>query len=55
LFDNKHGRALLFGGTACMCEMKTAVEDADSFIRTKLQVLENKGYDMNSLYLPTFE
>jgi hypothetical protein len=35
--------------------MKQAVYDADEFVRTKLQALEDKGYDLHGLSLPTYE
>jgi hypothetical protein len=52
-FDNKHGSVALIGGRACWSEITKGVKDADNFMRTKLQALEDKNYDLNGMNLPT--
>jgi len=54
-FDGENGRIVLLGGRDCWKEITQAISDADSFIRTKLQKLEQKDYDMHGLSLPTYD
>lgn len=46
---------MLLGGRDCWKEITEAISDADSYIRTKLQKLEKKDYDMHGLSLPTYD
>jgi len=54
-FDGKHGKLALIGGRDCWKEIQDSVAAADSFVRTKLAKLEDKGYDLHGLSLPTLE
>jgi hypothetical protein len=54
-FDGENGRIVLLGGRDCWKEITEAISDADSYIRTKLQKLEKKDYDMHGLSLPTYD
>lgn len=54
-FDEKCGRVVLIGGRDCWTEITQAVADADEYLRTKLQKMEDRGYDMESMGLPNYE
>lgn len=54
-FDGSNGRVALIGGRDCWREIQDQVAMAESFVRSKLAKLEEKGYDLHGLNLPTLE
>ncbi|MFN7342318.1 MAG: DUF6288 domain-containing protein, partial [bacterium] len=51
--NGKHGKLALIGGRDCWKEIQDSVSAADSFVRTKLAKLEEKGYNPHDFSLPT--
>jgi hypothetical protein len=52
-FDDNNGKVALISGRECWQEIQDGVLMADSFVRTKLAKLEDRGFDLHQMGLPS--
>ena len=52
-FDNEQGMAIIMGGEACWEEIINTIEEADSFIDSNIQMMEDNGMDLQKMGYPT--